>query len=168
MGRGVRDRRGESVIRFVAPGRAFYPDRCCATAQKKNAFSPPSIRSVRTWNPEEWRSWFFFSFSSSSSNVSLIRVCTRPLYAADLWVFYAARLVENAKLSPLRRVSYKRSSTYIYTTSSRRIEIIFKITHFVGEKLFLIKSKAAGKARDATIRPVKPRHRDLTSCAPQV
>lgn len=77
MGRGVRDRRGESVIRFVAPGRAFYPDRCCATAQKKNAFSPPSIRSVRTWNPEECRSRFF---SFSSSNVSLI-MC---MYAASL------------------------------------------------------------------------------------
>lgn len=60
MGRGVRDRRGESVIRFVAPGRAFYPDRLLRDRAEDKRVLSASIRSVRTWNPEECRSQFFF------------------------------------------------------------------------------------------------------------
>lgn len=103
MGRGVRDRRGESVIRFVAPGRAFYPDRLLRDRAEEKRVLAASIRSVRTWNPEECRSRFFFPSSSSKRFFRTCMYYAASLRRRSLGVLCLASRVENAKFIALAK-----------------------------------------------------------------
>lgn len=123
MGRGVRDRRGESVIRFVAPGRVFYPDRLLRDRAEEKRVLAASIRSVRTWNPEECRSRFF-SLPLLQTFLSYVYVLRRR----SLGVLCLASRRECKIIALAKRISYKRSK--VRTISSRRIEVNFRDNAF--------------------------------------